>query len=134
MMTAQGIEDRDAKTEAILSGFAELDAEPDVLPTMQRLRRDGVPVAIVTNGSEKVTRALVERNGLSDFVGQVISVDELGRWKPVAQVYHHAAARISVAPERLALVATHGWDVQGARSVGLINGHVVRKGQSQAAP
>lgn len=133
MMKAQGIEGRDTKIETILSGFTELDAEPDVLPTMQRLKRDGVPVAIVTNGSEKVTRALVARNGLSDFVGQVISVDEPGRWKPAAQVYHHAAARIDVAPERLALVAAHGWDVQGARSAGLITGYVARSGQPRSA-
>ncbi|MCZ4260007.1 haloacid dehalogenase type II [Limimaricola sp. G21655-S1] len=133
MMKAQGIEERGPRIEAILSGFTELDAEPDVLPAMQRLKRDGLPVAILTNGSEKVTRALVERNGLSDFVDRVISVDEPGRWKPATRVYHHAAARIGVAPERLALVAAHGWDVQGARSAGLITGYVTRNGRPRSA-
>lgn len=133
MMTAQGIEDREARIEAILSGFTDLDAEPDVLPAMQRLTRDGVPVAVLTNGSEKVTRALIERNGLSDFVSEVISIDEVGRWKPAAEVYHHAASKLGVAPERLALVAAHGWDVQGARRAGLITGHVARGGKPRGA-
>ncbi|WP_341213517.1 haloacid dehalogenase type II [uncultured Limimaricola sp.] len=133
MMEQQGIEGRAERIEAILSGFTELDAEPDVRPAMQALTQAGVPIAAVTNGSKKVTRALIERNGLSDLVAHVISVDEVGRWKPAAQVYHHAAARIGVASERLALVAAHGWDVQGARSAGLITGYVARNGQPRGA-
>ncbi|MGX9846593.1 haloacid dehalogenase type II [Limimaricola litoreus] len=133
MMTAQGIKGREDRIEDILSGFTELDAEPDVLPAMQRLSRDSVPIAVLTNGSEKVTRALVDRAGLSDLVSHVISVDEVERWKPAPQVYHHAASRLGVAPERLALVAAHGWDVQGARSAGLITGYVARAGKPRSA-
>ncbi|MFT6533053.1 MAG: 2-haloacid dehalogenase [Limimaricola cinnabarinus] len=133
MMTAKGIGGRAERIEAILSGFTELDAEPDVKPAMQAVARAGVSIATLTNGSEKITRALIERNGLSELVSQVISVDEVGHWKPAARVYHHAAARIGVPPERLALVAAHGWDVQGARSAGLITGYVARKSKPRSA-
>ena len=39
-------------------------------------------------------------------------------WKPAREVYLWAAGVCAVAPDRLALVAAHGWDVRGASAPG----------------
>lgn len=112
----------------VLDGFAELDAHDDVAPAMSALRDSGIEVATLTNGSAKVTSALLERAGLRHLVRQVISIDEIGHWKPHREVYRHCAERLGVEPHRLALVAAHPWDIQGARRSGLIAGYVARDG------
>jgi 2-haloacid dehalogenase len=56
----------------------------------------------------------------------VVSVAEIRVWKPRAEIYRHAAAVAGVAPDDLALVATHAWDVHGAKRAGLTTGFVAR--------
>lgn len=120
---------RPEKAEGVLNGFSELDAFNDAAPAMRALRERGLRVAILTNGSAKATQSLVDRNGLSDLVERVVSVDDAGRWKPAREPYHACAKALGVAPERLALLAAHGWDVQGARRAGLVTGFVARGGK-----
>jgi 2-haloacid dehalogenase len=48
-----------------------------------------------------------------------MSSESIRAWKPAREVYLWAAGACGVAPDRLALVAAHGWDVQGAQRAGL---------------
>lgn len=84
-------------------------------------------MATLTNGSAPVTARLLEQAGLGRFVERTISIDEVRRWKSSAPVYRHAAAVLGVEPERLALVATHAWDVLGAGRAGLLTGWAARR-------
>lgn len=116
------------KVDHVLGGFAELDAHDDVAPAMKALREAGIRIATLTNGSAKVTSSLLERAGLRYLVEQVISIDDIGHWKPRPEVYRHCARVLDVEGHRLALIAAHPWDVQGARHGGLIAGYVARDG------
>lgn len=49
----------------------------------------------------------------------MVSIDEVQRWKPNREVYLHAARAAGIAPEQMALVAGHAWDVHGAKRAGL---------------
>lgn len=112
--------------DTILDGFSTLAAHPDVRPALQRLAADGIPVIALTNGNADVTATLLKRNDLAELVSRVISIDEIGVWKPRAQVYTYAAEAAGVAPAEMALVACHPWDCQGAMSAGLTAGFVQR--------
>lgn len=114
----------------VISGFAELDAHEDASAAMQTLLDAGVRVVGLTNGSDQVTQALWQRAGLQELVERTISIDDVGHWKPHREVYLHCAETVGVTPERLALIAVHPWDVQGARRAGLITGFVRRGGVS----
>jgi 2-haloacid dehalogenase len=59
-------------------------------------------------------------------VKHVISIDEVQHWKPRREVYLHGAKVVGVEPSRVALVAAHAWDVQGARAAGLVGAWVSR--------
>lgn len=117
--------DADQRAE-VLDSFTTLDAHPDVAPALELLVRAEVPVGALTNGSSEVTRTLLDRSGLTDHIGPVISVDDVGVWKPRPEPYRHAAEVMSVAPDELALVAVHPWDVHGAAAAGLRTGWVAR--------
>jgi len=113
---------------AVIEAFAELPLHPDVRPAFERVREAGLRLALLTNGSERATRKAFARAGLERMLDAVISVDEIGHFKPAAEVYLHAAKRLRVRPSRLALIATHQWDVQGAQRTGL-RGGFVRRGE-----
>ena len=110
----------------IMAGFAELDPHPDVAAAFGRARQAGVPVITVTNGSPHATRGLLERAGVLGDVRQVLSVDDIRRWKPAPDVYHYAARACQLEPGQLALVAAHSWDIHGAHQAGLVTGWVSR--------
>lgn len=114
----------------VIDGFAELDAHPDVAPALARLAAAGIPAVALTNGNAAITRGLFERAGLAARLARIVSIDEVRRWKPSALVYRHCADVAGVAPDRLALVAVHPWDVHGAKMAGLAGGFVARGGAS----
>lgn len=118
------------KIDHVIGGFAELDAHADVTPAMSALRDAGIRIATLTNGSAEVTSALLERAGARHFVDKVISIDEIEHWKPHPAPYLHCARTLEVEPDRLALVAAHPWDIQGAQRCGLITGYVARDGKN----
>lgn len=110
----------------VVDGFSQLDAHPDVMPAMQLLRKNGVRIVTLTNGSLKATQNLIARAGLSDYVDDAISIDDVGRWKPAREVYLFCAKKAGVAAADMALVASHAWDVQGAMQAGYIGAYIER--------
>ncbi len=122
-----GKADRQA-VDHVLDGFAELDPHDDVAPAMAALHRAGIRIATLTNGSAKVTNALLQRAGVRDLVEHVMSIEEIGHWKPHAAVYRFCAEKLGLQPAEVALVAAHPWDIQGARRSGFMTGYVARGG------
>lgn len=112
--------------EHVLAGFGSLPAHPDAAPAVRLLAGAGLRIACLTNGSERVTVSFLRRSGLAAHVERVISVEEIGTWKPPASVYLHAASVLGVTPGRLALIAAHAWDCHGAKRAGLTTGWVSR--------
>jgi len=115
-----------ASLDQALAGLSDLLAHPDVAPAFELLHKAGVRIITLTNGHADNTRQLLHRARLDGFVERVISIDEVRRWKPAREVYLHAAEAVKVAPDELALVAAHAWDVHGASRAGLVTGWVSR--------
>jgi len=114
--------------DAVLAGLVELDAHPDSAAAMGRAV-EGARVIVVTNGSARSTRALLERGGLDAFVDTVVSVTDAKAWKPAAAPYLHAASVVDVPPDRLAMATVHPWDVHGAHRAGFTTGWCNRDGR-----
>jgi len=108
--------------EGVLAGFASLTPYPDVGPALERLHDAGVPAVTLTNGAAGTVRELFTHAGLDGLVRDYLSVDEIGVWKPRPEPYRWAAERLGLPPDRVALVAVHGWDVHGAKRAGLLAG------------
>jgi 2-haloacid dehalogenase len=108
----------DART-AVLERFAELSPHPDVEPALRRLVEGGFRVITLSHGSPGVAEAGLERGGISPLVERSLSSETIRAWKPSREAYLWAAGSCGVAPDRMALVAAHGWDVLGAQRAGL---------------
>jgi 2-haloacid dehalogenase len=124
----------DEQVTYVMAGFDELPAFGDAVPAVTLLTDAGVRVACLTNGSAELASSFVKRTGLGSLVNRVISVGEVGRWKPARVVYLYAVEVMDVPPERMALVAAHDWDCHGAKRAGLTTGWVSRKSGGFGAP
>ncbi len=98
-------------------------------PTCRRRSgfEQGARILALTNGSSDTTRAALRKAGLEHHVEQVLSIEDVKRWKPRREVYLHAAQVAGVRPGRPALWPRHAWDVHGAKRAGLIAGWVRRQ-------
>jgi len=113
--------------KAVLAGLADLEPYVDSAPAMGRAVQ-GARVIVISNGSAASTQQLLERGGLDAFVEAVVSVEEVGAWKPAPDPYLRAAEAVDVPVERLAMATAHPWDVHGAQRSGLSTGWCNRSG------
>ncbi|MGP1254613.1 MAG: haloacid dehalogenase type II [Kiloniellales bacterium] len=117
-MTAQAIDDPGLAAR-LMQLYLELDAYPDVRPTLERLRAGGLKTAILSNGEPTMLAAAVEHAGLSDLLDEVLSVEDVGIYKPDSRVYQLAVDRLELTrPTEIAFVSTNGWDARGAANFG----------------
>ena len=119
----------DELVATFVRSFGQLPLHRDVAPGLRALARQGVPVVTLSNGSASVADALLERDGLRDLVGQTLSVEGAGAWKPAAAAYQVALHACGLEdPAQAALVAVHPWDLHGAKRAGLRTIWVNRRG------
>ena len=104
---------------AVIGGFGELAPHPDVEPALRRLVEGGIRVITLSHGSPGVAEAGLERGGITPLVERSLSSEAIRAWKPSREAYLWAAGSCGVAPDQMALVAAHGWDVFGAQRAGL---------------
>jgi 2-haloacid dehalogenase len=103
----------------VIEGFRELAPHPDVGSALRRLTEGGFRVVTLSHGSPGIAEAGLERGGISALVERSMSSEAIRAWKPSREAYLWAAGSCRVAPDRMALVAAHGWDVLGAQRAGL---------------
>jgi 2-haloacid dehalogenase len=104
---------------AVADAFRELAPHPDVEPALRRLTEAGVRVVTLSHGSPGIAEAGLARGGITPLVERTLTSETIRAWKPSREVYLWAAGSCDVVPERMALVAAHGWDVLGAQRAGL---------------
>ena len=112
----------DLEEEAVtgfVSAFTKLPLHPDVAPGLRALVRGGMPLVTLSNGSASVADSLLQLAGIRDLVGQVLSVETAGVWKPVPAAYQVALDATGVEPHQAAMVAVHPWDLHGAAAAGM---------------
>lgn len=92
----------------------------DTFPTLQQLRRQhpAVKLAILSNGAAEMLNAVVAYNKLDDMLDAVLSVDEVGIFKPDPRVYQLGCDRLGVDRDQIGFVSSNGWDAAGAKSFG----------------
>lgn len=117
----------------VADAFRELAPHPDVEPALRRLASAGVRAVTLSHGSPGVAEAGLARGGITPLVERTLSSETIRAWKPSQEVYLWAAGVCGVAPDRLALVAAHGWDVHGAQRAGLTGAWFPRAERSYPA-
>lgn len=105
--------------EHVFSGLQGLPVHADVADGIRDLAAGGVDMAALTNGAAATAEALLDRAGVRDLVGAVLSVQDAPRWKPAPESYAYALESLGRSPGDVVLLAVHPWDIDGAARAGL---------------
>ena len=102
-----------------MQAYLALDAYPEVADTLRRLRQGGLRIALLSNGEPGMLAAGAKSAGIDDMLDAILSVEEVGVFKPHPRVYQLAVDRFAVRPDQIAFQSANAWDVSGAATFGL---------------
>ncbi len=93
---------------------------PDSIACLTKLRRRGIPLALVTNGDATQQRDKIERHALARFFDAILVEGEFGVGKPDEAVYRHVLQTLGITPHEALMVGDHlEWDVGAPQRLGL---------------
>ena len=105
--------------QALLDRYRTLPAFDDVAPALEALGGDGHRLYAFSNGAREAVETLLVAAGIRDFFLDIVSVDEVGSFKPDPAVYNHFLARAGAESGSAWLVSSNPFDVIGAVSGGM---------------
>ena len=85
-MEANGLDDPELR-ERLLALYFELSAYDEVPGMLAALKQAGFATAILSNGEPKMLKGAVNSAGVAEFLDDVLSVQDVGVFKPHASVY-----------------------------------------------
>ncbi len=105
--------------DELMTLYLKLDAFPDVVEALAALRQRGKRLAILSNGSPSMLDSIVRHAGLEKTFEHVLSVEEVGIYKPSRRVYRLAMQKFHIqdAPS-ICFVSANTWDAQAAAQFG----------------
>lgn len=93
---------------------------PGVHETLDRLRAEGLGLALVTNGAAEVQRAKIERFDLEGRFDRILIEGEFGAGKPEPEVYLHLLAWFGLAPDQAWMIGDNlDWEVVAPQRHGM---------------
>ncbi len=116
-MASHKIEDAPLR-ERLMELYLRLLAYPEVKETLSRLRASGVKLAILSNGEPKMLAAAAANSGISGLLDAILSVEEVGVFKPHPSVYRLPVERFGLPAAEMCFLSSNGWDACAAKANG----------------
>ncbi len=113
----------------LLDLYWRLGAYPEVPAMLAALKARGRATGILSNGSPDMLAAAVDHAGIGGSLDAVLSVEEVGVFKPHPSVYDMVGARFGCAPDEVLFVSSNGWDAAAAAGYGFTTLWVNRAGE-----
>jgi len=104
--------------EKLMNAYLALDPFPEVPAMVDRLKRAGMRLAILSNGNPEMLDPMVAASGLGNRFEAVLSVDSVGIYKVAPEVYRLVEARCGVKPDKVCFLSSNCWDAHGAAHFG----------------
>ncbi|MCK0149655.1 haloacid dehalogenase type II [Marivita sp. S6314] len=126
-MEKVGLDDLELR-ERLLALYWELAAYKEVPMMLAHLKAAGKTCAILSNGSKDMLEGAVDSARIGEFLDAVLSVEDIGTFKPSSAVYDMVEARLGCAKDEVLFVSSNGWDAAGAAGYGFETAWVNRAG------
>ncbi|MGI9389458.1 MAG: haloacid dehalogenase type II [Boseongicola sp.] len=108
-MEASGLDDP-ALRETLLALYWELPAYPEVPKMLATLKAQDFATAILSNGSPDMLDGAVDFAGIRDQLDAILSVEDVGVFKPARAVYDMVGTRFGADASEVLFVSSNGWD------------------------
>ena len=105
--------------DQLMSLFVTLDPFPEVPNVLRKLKTAGMRTAILSNGSPAMLDSVVKAAKLEPLLDAVLSVEEVGVYKPHSKVYQLAVDRLAIPASAITYVSSNAWDAYAASAFGM---------------
>src|ERR1051325_5018682 len=116
-LAAHGIADTGVR-EKLMGAYLALDPFPEVPAMLDRLKRAGFRLAILSNGNPEMLDPMVAASGLADRFEAVLSVDDAKVFKVDPRTYALVEQRLGVKPAKVCFLSSNCWDAHGGAHFG----------------
>jgi len=111
--------DKPGLRERLMTLYLTLDPFPEVPNVLRRLKAAGMRTAILSNGSPRMLDAVIKAAKLDALLDAVLSVEEVGVYKPHPKVYQLAIDRLGVPVSAISFQSSNAWDAYAASAFGM---------------
>ena len=111
--------DEPALRERLMGLYRTLDCFPEVPDVLRQLKDAGFVTAILSNGSAGMLSDAVAHAGLTDLLDHVLTVDDVGVFKPSPKVYQMTLDRMGVQAVDISFQSSNAWDAYAASAFGM---------------
>ncbi len=111
-LTATAVDD-------LLHHYKILPVFDDVRNGLESLLEAGHTLYAFSNGVSRDVRSLLDHNGIGSLFADVVSVDDIRRYKPDKACYEYFLSRTNTNPSCAVLVSSNAFDIIGANSANL---------------
>ena len=113
--------------DELMTLYLKLDAYEEVVAALSALRAKGKRCAILSNGSPSMLDSAVRHAGIEKMFEHVLSVEDVGIYKPSRRVYRLAMQKLQIADApSICFVSANAWDAQAAAQFGFQAVRVMR--------
>ncbi len=105
--------------QALLAAWSTLPVFADVVECLDALKDTGISLYAFSNGQAEAVNTALTHAGIRDYFEGVISVDNIGTFKPSPAVYEHFVSAANSDTDHAWLVSSNGFDVIGAIAYGI---------------
>jgi len=108
-----------ALRERLMNLYYHIDAFPEVPEVLKTLKNAGVVTAILSNGSPDMLEGAVKHTGIGAYLDAVLSVEEVGVFKPHPSVYDLPTRHFGISHEEVSFQSSNAWDAVAAATFGM---------------
>ena len=116
-LEANGVENNALRDE-LMQLYLTLDAYREVPAMLQTLKDGNMKTGILSNGSPKMLDAAVASAGIAGNLDAVLSVEDVGIFKPAPSVYQLVLDRFGVEAGEVCFMSSNAWDAAAAGHFG----------------
>lgn len=98
----------------LMDQYARLGAFPENLGVLESLRRLGLPLAILSNGTPAMIASAVSAAGMDGLLDHILSADSVRRFKTAPEAYQLGPDAFGCPAGEILFVSSNAWDVCGA--------------------
>ena len=102
----------------LMDQYAKLTGFEDSLHVLKTIKNKGISTAILSNGSREMLATVVESNGLTAYLDQVVTVEDVRLFKTAPQAYELLLKAFPVKKEEILFVSSNAWDALAAKWFG----------------
>ena len=102
----------------LLDLYKVLSTFPEVKETLKKLKEKKYKLAILSNGTPSLLKELVSGNNLENIFDDVMSVEEVKKYKPHPDVYNLPIKKYQIEKNQFVYLSANTWDVSAAGNFG----------------